>query len=252
MSRIISLTNQKGGVGKTTTAVNLSAALGEAGQRVLLIDFDPQGNSSSGLLPDKSCINRTVYDLLCNNARINDCVIKNVAENLDIMPADIDLSGAEVELLDMDNAQTALRDSIKTVKKNYDFIFIDCPPSIGPLTVNALAASDSAIIPVQCEYYALEGLGQVLNTIELVKQKLNKRLKIDGILFTMYDSRTNLSDQVIESVKSALKEKIFRTVIPRNVRLAEAPSHGEPITVYDSSSRGAESYRMLAAELLEN
>ena len=251
MSRIISLTNQKGGVGKTTTAINLAAALGEAGQRILIIDFDPQANSSSGLLADISRINRTVYDLLCKSTKIDDCIIRDVAENLDILPADINLSGAEVELLDTDNAQTALKEAIKSIRKNYNYIFIDCPPSIGTLTVNALAASDGVIIPVQCEYYALEGLGQVLNTIELVRQRLNKKLKIDGVLFTMYDSRTNLSDQVIESVKANLNEKILRTVIPRNVRLAEAPSHGEPITVYDSSSRGAESYRLLAAEILE-
>lgn len=250
MSRIISLTNQKGGVGKTTTAINLSAALGEAGQRVLLIDFDPQGNSTSGLLPDGMSSNRTIYDLICGNSRLSDCIVREAAENLDLIPADIDLSGAEVELLNLENGQMALKNALKPVKKEYDYIFIDCPPSIGTLTVNALTASDAAIIPVQCEYYALEGLSQVLNTIGLVQQKLNKRLKIEGILFTMYDGRTNLSDQVIESVKANLNETIFDTVIPRNVRLAEAPSHGEPITIYDSSSRGAESYRMLAAELL--
>ena len=250
MSQIISLTNQKGGVGKTTTAINLSAALGEAGQKVLLIDFDPQGNSTSGLLADGMSGNRTIYDLICGNSRLSDCIIKDAAENVDIIPADIDLSGAEVELVNQENGQTALKNALKSIKKEYDYIFIDCPPSIGPLTVNALAASDSAIIPVQGEYYALEGLSQVLNTIGLVQQKLNKKLEIFGILFTMYDGRTNLSDQVIQSVRATLRENIFETVIPRNVRLAEAPSHGEPITTYDPSSRGAESYRMLAAELL--
>lgn len=251
MARIIALTNQKGGVGKTTTAINLSAAMGEAEQKVLLVDFDPQGNSTSGILADLSSVKHTVYDLLCGNSKVTDCVIRDAAENVDILPADINLSGAEVELFDVENGQTMLRDAIKGLKKEYDYIFIDCPPSIGPLTVNALAASDGVIIPVQCEYYALEGLSQVLNTIGLVQQKLNEKLKIDGILFTMYDGRTNLSDQVIESVKETLREKIFKTVIPRNIRLAEAPSHGEPITIYDPASRGAESYRRLASELLE-
>lgn len=250
MSRVIALTNQKGGVGKTTTAINLAAALGEAGQKTLLIDFDPQGNATSGLVSKLEEEHATVYDLICGMADIKDCLVNDVAEGVDLLPANINLSGAEVELLDSEEQQTALRNAIKNIKKKYDYVFIDCPPSIGVLTVNALAASDSAIIPVQCEYFALEGLNQVLNTIEMVRQKLNRKLKIEGILFTMYDVRTKLSEEVVESVRNNLGEYIFENVIPRNIRLAEAPSYGEPITSYDSGSKGAESYRLLAAELM--
>ena len=251
MSKIIAITNQKGGVGKTTTAINLSAALGESGEKILLIDFDPQGNSSSGLLPDSSAIKGTIYDILCDRLDISYCIIENAAPGVDIIPASVDLSGAEVELTQIDEGQSMLRKVVLELRNAYDYIFIDCPPSIGTLTVNALTAADSAIIPVQCEYYALEGLGQVLNTIELVRQSLNPSLITEGILFTMYDARTKLSEQVIESVRSALDEFIFDTVIPRNVRLAEAPSYGVPVLEYDTSSRGAESYRLLAAELLK-
>lgn len=250
MSRVIALTNQKGGVGKTTTAINLAAALGEAGQKTLLIDFDPQGNATSGLISKLDEERPTVYDLICGMADIKECLVRDVAEGVDLLPANINLSGAEVELLDSEEQQTALRDSIKNIKKKYDYVFIDCPPSIGVLTVNALAASDSAIIPVQCEYFALEGLNQVLNTIEMVRQKLNRRLKIEGVLFTMYDVRTKLSEEVVDSVRNNLSEYIFENVIPRNIRLAEAPSFAEPITSYDSGSKGAESYRLLAAELM--
>ena len=250
MSKVISLINQKGGVGKTTTAINLAASLGEAGQRVLLVDFDPQGNTTGGIAPEGEGEGRTIYDLICGKAMVSECLIKDVSEGVDLIPADIDLSGAEIELHEIENGEKTLKEAIKGIKSNYDFVFIDCPPSIGTLTINALTASDGAIIPVQCEYYALEGLSQVLDTIEIVRQKLNTRLKIFGILFTMYDARTNLSDQVIQSVRQSLKAPIFETVIPRNVRLAEAPSHGEPITIYDPSSRGAESYRLLASELL--
>lgn len=250
MSKVIALTNQKGGVGKTTTAINLAAALGEAGQKVLIIDFDPQGNATSGLVSGLSEEHATIYDLICDIKEVKDCIIENATEGVDLLPADINLSGAEVELLDSEEQQTALRNAIKNIRKKYDYVFIDCPPSIGILTVNALAASDSAIIPVQCEYFALEGLNQVLNTIEMVRQKLNRRLKIEGILFTMYDVRTKLSEEVVDSVKNSLNEYIFETVIPRNIRLAEAPSYAEPITSYDSGSKGAESYRLLAAELM--
>lgn len=250
MGKIIALTNQKGGVGKTTSAINIAAGLGEADQKVLLVDFDPQGNATSGLIGILPEDQPTVYDLICGNAKADECIIEDAAEGVDLLPADIDLSGAEVELLENEDEQTRLKAMIKPLKKRYDYIFIDCPPSIGILTVNALTAADSAIIPVQCEYFALEGLNQVLNTIEIVKQKLNSRLKIEGILFTMYDVRTKLSEEVVESVRENLNEKIFDTVIPRNIRLAEAPSHGVPITKYDSSSRGAESYRLLAAEIL--
>lgn len=250
MSKVIALTNQKGGVGKTTTAINLAAALGEAGQKILLIDFDPQGNATSGLFTNIEENHPTVYDLICGMADIKDVIAKDVAEGVDLLPANINLSGAEVELLDSEEQQTALRNSIKNIKKKYDYVFIDCPPSIGILTVNALAASDSALIPVQCEYFALEGLNQVLNTIEMVRQRLNRKLKIEGILFTMYDVRTKLSEEVVDSVRNNLNEYIFENVIPRNIRLAEAPSYGEPITSYDSGSKGAESYRLLAAELM--
>ncbi len=251
MSKAISLINQKGGVGKTTTAVNLAAALGEAGQKVLLVDFDPQGNTTGGTAPEEAAGRPTIYDLICGTASVSESIIRDAAEGVDLIPADINLAGAEIELSEIENGQTALKNIIKNIKRNYDYVFIDCPPSIGTLTVNALTASDGAIIPVQCEYYALEGLSQVLNTIDIVKQKLNTKLKIYGILFTMYDARTNLSDEVIASVRQSLDEPIFETVIPRNIRLAEAPSHGIPITVYDSLSRGAESYRMLASELLK-
>ena len=251
MAKVIAFTNQKGGVGKTTSAVNLAAAFGESGQKVLLVDFDPQGNATSGLIRNLPEEAPTIYDLIWGNAAASECIIEDAAEGVDLLPADINLSGAEVELLETEEQQTKLREILKPLKKKYDYIFIDCPPSIGLLTVNGLTASDSAIIPVQCEYYALEGLGQVLNTIDIVRQKLNRKLKIEGVLFTMYDTRTRLSEQVVESVRENLNEKIFETMIPRNIRLAEAPSHGMPITEYDSSSRGAESYRMLAAEIME-
>lgn len=251
MAKVIALTNQKGGVGKTTSAINIAAALGEAAQRVLVIDFDPQGNATSGLVTELKEGQQTVYDLMCGSAKAADCIIHDAAEGVDLLPADVNLSGAEVELIEVEDEQTRLKDIVRPLKKNYDYIFIDCPPSIGILTVNGLAASDSAIIPVQCEYFALEGLNQVLNTIEIVRQKLNHKLKVEGILFTMYDVRTKLSEEVVESVRAELDEHIFDTVIPRNIRLAEAPSYGEPITVYDPASRGAESYRLLAAEIMK-
>lgn len=250
MSKVIALTNQKGGVGKTTTAINLAAALGEASQKILVIDFDPQGNATSGLISELPEGKATVYDLICGNVKAKECIIENVAEGVDLIPADVDLSGAEVELLDSEKQQTALKDAIKNIRKSYDYVFIDCPPSIGILTINGLVASDTAMIPVQTEYFALEGLNQVLNTIEMVRQKLNHKLKVEGIVFTMYDVRTKLSEEVVASVKASLNEYIFESFIPRNIRLAEAPSYGEPITTYDSGSRGAESYRLLAAELM--
>ena len=258
MGRIIALTNQKGGVGKTTTAINLSAALGEAGQRVLLIDFDPQGNATTGMMKDRLAADaKTVYELLCGLADPGECIIRDVAEGVDLMPASVSLSGAEVELLELDSTETKtqLRDCIHSLKTQYDFILIDCPPSIGILTINALTASDGAIIPVQCEFYALEGLRQVIETIRLIQAKLNPELIIEGILLTMFNSRTRLSVQVVDTVRDTVREElnepVFQTMIPRNVRLAEAPSFGEPITVYDPSSRGADSYRLLAAELLQ-
>lgn len=252
MSKIIAIANQKGGVGKTTTAINLPAALGEAGKKTLLVDFDPQGNSSSGLVYEESQITHNVYEVLCGDVAVLDCIMSDVAENVDLLPAGVELAGAEVELASIKDGQIQLKGILEPLKNTYDYIFIDCPPSIGTLTVNALVAADSVIIPVQCEYYALEGLDQVLETISLVRTNFNPTLKLEGILFTMYDSRTRLSDQVIESVKNELDAPIFANVIPRNVRLAEAPSHGVPITIYDSASRGAESYRLLASEFIKN
>lgn len=250
MGKTIAITNQKGGVGKTTTAVNLSASLAEAGQRVLLIDFDSQANATTGLLAGEEIHKKTIYDLICENCTAEECVIPNVIDGLDLIPADINLAGAEAEFQDLDHMEDMLRNAISSLKQKYQYILIDCPPSLSVLTLNALTAADSVIIPIQCEYYALEGLNQVLNTIYLVKRKLNPQIKIEGVLFTMYDQRTNLSEQVVESVKQNLKEPIYETIIPRNVKLAEAPSYGEPIIIYDSNSRGAESYRLLAAEMM--
>lgn len=250
MGRTIAIANQKGGVGKTTTAINLSACLAEAGQRVLTIDFDPQGNATTGLGLEKEQIEDTVYELLLGDCTLNDCLMKNVQKNLDILPSDSNLSGAEIELLDVDNKEKVLKSHLESIKNQYDFIIIDCPPSLSLLTINALVAADTVLVPIQCEYYALEGLSQVLRTISLVKKKMNTALELEGVVFTMYDARTNLSLQVVENVKQNLNERIYKTIIPRNVRLAEAPSHGMPINVYDSRSTGAESYRLLAAEVI--
>lgn len=250
MGRIIAIANQKGGVGKTTTAINLSACLAEAGQRVLAVDFDPQGNATSGLGFEKGYMSKTVYELLMGECEINECVIKEVQKNLDILPSDVDLSGAEIELLDQSDKESKLRKELEKVEKDYDFIIVDCPPSLNLLTINALTAADTVLVPIQCEYYALEGLSQIIQTVDLVKKKLNPKLELEGVVFTMYDARTNLSLEVVESVKGHLNRNIYKTIIPRNVRLAEAPSHGMPINLYDSRSTGAESYRMLAAEVI--
>ena len=252
MGRVIAVTNQKGGVGKTTTAINLAACLAEAGQRVLLIDFDPQGNATSGIAKELWKEREgDIYDLICGNVSASDCIYRDVLPELDFIGADMDLSGVEAEFQELPDMDVRLKNAIAGLREEYSYIFIDCPPSISLLTVNALTASDSVIIPIQCEYYALEGLNQVLKVIRLVKQKMNPGLYVEGVLFTMYDQRTRLSEQVVESVRDSLNEPIFDTMIPRNVRLAEAPSYGEPINIYDPSSRGAESYRMLAAELME-
>ena len=245
MGRIIAIANQKGGVGKTTTAINLSACLAEAGQKVLAVDFDPQGNATSGLGFEKGYMDKTVYELL-----IGECIIREVQENLDVLPSDVNLAGAEIELLDVPNKESLLKTELEKIEGDYDYIIIDCPPSLSLLTINALTAADTVLVPIQCEYYALEGLSQILQTVELVKKKLNPKLELEGVVFTMYDARTNLSLQVVENVKAHLNKNIYKTIIPRNVRLAEAPSHGKPINIYDTRSTGAESYRMLAAEVI--
>ena len=250
MGRIIAIANQKGGVGKPTTAINLSACLAEAGQKVLVVDFDPQGNATSGFGLEKGHIDKTVYQMLIGENQIEECVREEVQKNLDILPSDVNLAGAEIELLEMDNKESLLRNGLKKIEKKYDFIIIDCPPSLNLLTINALTAADTVIVPIQCEYYALEGLSQILKTVNLVKRKLNRKLELEGVVFTMYDARTNLSLEVVESVKNTLNQNIYKTIIPRNVRLAEAPSHGMSINLYDSRSSGAESYRLLAAEVI--
>ena len=250
MGRTIAIANQKGGVGKTTTAINLSACLAEAGQRVLTIDFDPQGNATTGLGLEKEQIEDTVYELLLGDYTLEDCLMRDVQENLDVLPSDSNLAGAEIELLDVENKESVLNGYLETIRDQYDFIIIDCPPSLSLLTINALVAADTVLVPIQCEYYALEGLSQVLRTIGLVRKKMNPSLELEGVVFTMYDARTNLSLQVVENVKQNLNERIYKTIIPRNVRLAEAPSHGMPINLYDSRSTGAESYRLLAAEVI--
>lgn len=250
MGRIIAIANQKGGVGKTTTAINLSACLAEAGQKVLAVDFDPQGNATSGLGMEKEYIDKTIYELLIGECEIEDCLVKQVQENLDVLPSDVDLAGAEIELLEIDDKETLLKRHLAKLKDNYDFVIIDCPPSLSLLTINALTAANTVLVPIQCEYYALEGLSQVIKTVGLVKKKLNPALEMEGVVFTMYDARTNLSLEVVENVKTNLNQNIYKTIIPRNVRLAEAPSHGMPINLYDSRSTGAESYRLLAAEVI--
>ncbi|WP_440287041.1 ParA family protein [Eshraghiella crossota] len=250
MGRIIAVANQKGGVGKTTTTINLSACLAEQGQKVLVIDVDPQGNTTSGLGIDKNNTENTVYELMLGEASIDDCIYKSVMDDLDVIPSNVNLAGAEIDLIDIDDREYILKKIVSSLKEKYDFILLDCPPSLSMLTVNAMTAANTVLVPIQCEYYALEGLSQLIRTINLVKQKLNPELEIEGVVFTMYDARTNLSLQVVENVKANLKQTVYKTIIPRNIRLAEAPSHGLPINLYDSKSAGAESYRLLAEEVI--
>jgi len=250
VGRIIAVANQKGGVGKTTTSINLSACLAEAGQRVLIVDIDPQGNTTSGFGVSKTGNANTVYEVILRECNIKDAIIPNVVENLDLLPSNVNLAGAEIDLIEVENREFTLKEAIGQIRENYDFIILDCPPSLSMLTVNAMTAANTVLVPIQCEYYALEGLSQLIHTINLVKKKLNPDLELEGVVFTMYDSRTNLSLQVVENVKDNLKQNIYKTIIPRNVRLAEAPSHGLPINLYDPKSAGTESYRLLAEEVI--
>lgn len=250
MGKVVSVANQKGGVGKTTTAVNLSTILAKRGKKVLMIDADPQGNGTSGLGIDKK-VNFSVYDVLVNDVDIENTLQKTMVKNLDVCPSNIDLAGAEIELVSMMSREHRLKEKINSQKDNYDYIIIDCPPSLGLITLNALTASDSVLIPVQCEYYALEGLGQLVNTINLVKKHLNSSLQIEGALLTMFDARTNLSNQVVSEVNRYFDNKVYKTVIPRNVKLSEAPSYGMPISIYDPKSKGAKSYDKFVREFIK-
>lgn len=250
MGKVISIANQKGGVGKTTTSVNLSTILAKKGKKVLMIDTDPQGNATSGLGINKD-VNFSVYDVIINDVEIENTIQQTMVKNLEVCPSNINLAGAEVELVSMMSREQRLKEKIDNQKDKYDYIIIDCPPSLGLITLNAFTASDSVLIPVQCEYYALEGLGQLINTINLVKKHLNKDLKIEGALLTMFDIRTNLSNQVVKEVNRYFENKVYKTVIPRNVRLSEAPSYGMPISVYDPKSKGAKSYDKFVKEFLK-
>jgi chromosome partitioning protein len=251
MGRIIAVANQKGGVGKTTTSINLSACLAEQGKKVLVVDIDPQGNATSGLGVDKNNLENTVYELFIDECGLEDCIQREALEHLDILPSNVNLSGAEIDLIGIDGREHILKNVLKDIQDEYDFVIIDCPPSLNILTVNAMATADSVLVPIQCEYYALEGLSDLLHTVNLVQERLNPELNIEGVVFTMYDSRTNLSNQVVENVKNYLDKDVYKTIIPRNVRLAEAPSYGQPINVYDPKSAGAEAYAMLADEVIK-
>ena len=251
MSRIIAVANQKGGVGKTTTAINLAACLAEAGKKVLTIDLDPQGNMTSGLGVDKNEVENTVYELMLDECTVKESMTDTVVEGMQVIPSNVNLAGAEIELLGINEKEYILKNAVDYVKDDYDFIIIDCPPSLNMLTINAMTTANSVLVPIQCEYYALEGLSQLIYTIDLVKDRLNPNLKMDGVVFTMYDARTNLSLQVIENVRENLNQKIYNTIIPRSVRLAEAPSYGLPINIYDRKSTGAKAYRALAEEIIE-
>ena len=251
MGRIIAVANQKGGVGKTTTSINLTAALAEKGKKVLMIDIDPQGNATSGFGIRKNALENTVYELILGECAISDCIIKEIMPNISVLPSNINLAAAEIELIGVDRKEYILKNEVDWIKNQYDYIVIDCPPSLNMLTLNAMITATSVLVPIQCEYYALEGLSQLIHTVNLVKERLNPELEMEGVVFTMYDARTNLSLQVVESVRSHLKQNIYKTLIPRNIRLAEAPSHGLPIMKYDTKSAGAEAYRHLAGEVIK-
>ena len=251
MGKIIAVANQKGGVGKTTTAINLSSCIAAKGKKVLVIDTDPQGNTTSGLGVEKNDLDNTIYELMLGDCSIRDSIISDVIDNVSLVPSNVNLSAAEIELIGVDKKEYILRNEIDYVKDNYDYIIIDCPPSLNMLTINAMTTADSVLVPIQCEYYALEGLSQLIHTVNLVKERLNPDLEMEGVMFTMYDSRTNLSAQVVENVKDNLNQHIYKTLIPRNIRLAEAPSYGLPINLYDPKSTGAEAYMLLAEELIQ-
>lgn len=252
MGKVIAVANQKGGVGKTTTSINLAAALALQGKKVLIIDTDPQGNATSGFGVDKNDLENSIYELMIGQCSINDCLLKDVVKNVSIIPSNVNLAAAEIELIGKDDKEYILRNEVDYIKDDFDYIIIDCPPSLNMLTINSMTTADSVLVPIQCEFYALEGLSQLIHTINLVRDRLNPDLNIEGVVFTMFDARTNLSAQVVDNVKTNLKYRIYNTLIPRNVRLAEAPSYGMPITMYDPKSSGAEAYLRLAEEVIES
>ncbi len=252
MGKTIAIANQKGGVGKTTTSINLSASLAAKGKKVLVIDTDPQGNTTSGFGIEKNELENTVYELMLSECSIKECILNNVIDGVSIIPSNVNLAAAEIELIGIDRKEYILKREVEWIKDSYDYIIIDCPPSLSMLTINAMTTADTVLVPIQCEYYALEGLSQLIHTINLVKERLNSDLDIEGVVFTMYDSRTNLSTQVVENVKNNLSQRVFKTLIPRNIRLAEAPSYGMPINAYDPKSAGAEAYMQLADEIINS
>ena len=252
MGKTIAIANQKGGVGKTTTSINLSASLAAKGKKILVIDTDPQGNTTSGFGIEKNELENTVYELMLSECSIKECILNNVIDGVSIIPSNVNLAAAEIELIGIDRKEYILKREVEWIKDSYDYIIIDCPPSLSMLTINAMTTADTVLVPIQCEYYALEGLSQLIHTINLVKERLNSDLDIEGVVFTMYDSRTNLSTQVVENVKNNLSQRVFKTLIPRNIRLAEAPSYGMPINAYDPKSAGAEAYMQLADEIINS